>query len=52
MVTSILPPNTSQRRVNEAPSEKGPTTDVSCAPASFEMTIFWGGTETTEVIVN
>jgi hypothetical protein len=41
-----LPPKTSQRKVKEAPSEKGPTTDVSSAPDSFVMTIFCGGTET------
>lgn len=42
----FLPPNTSQRSVKDAPSEKGPTTDVSVAPDSLVTTIFCGGTET------
>lgn len=41
-----LPPKTSHRSVNEAPSANGPTTDVNCDPDSSIMMIFWGGTAT------
>lgn len=49
---NYLPPYTSQRNVKEAPSENGPTTDVSWAPDSSEITIFCGGTEKKEIIEN
>lgn len=31
--------------MKDAPSEKGPTTDVTVTPASFDTTIFCGGTK-------
>lgn len=47
-----LPPITSHRRVKEAPSANGPTTDFSGAPDSSITIICWGGTEKENEIIN